>query len=247
MRRYFWLALLLGLIVSPVVFADIADNFMAGGIALTGSGSLSDNMGDPTNSSNQYNHLTITISPSAAFYLIDFLAFTVSPSFTYASNYTDSGNHIPSLSYALSVGLSWYPMFDPAHLFQQLPGGGYWLDPKSWMYNPNFPLVLNFGFAVGLTLNQYLPGVYNNGSKTFDGSMQFNVRLTPALGIYYFISERYALDLILNPNVNFPIGIYDSTGSPTNAVPANGFQVTFSASVGITLFIPWGERSLFKK
>ena len=45
------------------------------------------------------------------------------------------------------------------------------------------------------------------GKKTFSGgSMQFNLRLTPTIGVYYFISERYALDLILNPNVNIPVG-----------------------------------------
>jgi|GEM_PF-3997772 len=248
MKRFCWLALLMGLIICPSVFADIADNFMAGGIALTGSGSFSDNVGDPSSSSNQYNHLTLTLSPSAAFYLVDFLAFTLSPTFSYSSNYTDSGDHIPSLSYGLSLGVSWYPMFDPDHLIVRLPDGGFRLDPRSWMYNPNYPLVCNLGFSVGLTLNQYLPGDYNNGTKTFSGgSMQFNIRLTPTLGVYYFISERYALDLILNPNVNIPVGIYDSTGSPTNNVPTNALQLTFSASVGITLFIPWGERSLFKK
>ena len=136
-------------------------------------------------------------------------------------------------------------MFDPAHLFEKLPNGHYWLDPQSWMYNPNYPLVFTLGFTCGFTVNQYLPGVYAEGKKTFaGGSMQFNLRLTPSLGVYYFISERYALDLILNPNINIPAGIYDSTGSPTDAIPANAFQVTLSASVGITLFIPWRERSL---
>ena len=179
MKRSCCLTLLLCLITCPVAFADIADNFMAGGIALTGSGSFSDDVGNPSSSSNQYNHLTVTFSPSATFYLIDFFAFTLSPTISYASNYTDSGDHIPSLSYGLSVGFSWYPMFDPAHLIVALPNGGYWLDPKSWMYNPNYPLVLNFGFTVGLTVNQYLPGVYDGGKKTFSGgSMQFNLRLT---------------------------------------------------------------------
>jgi hypothetical protein len=139
-------------------------------------------------------------------------------------------------------------MFDPDHFFEAFPDGSFWIDPKSWVFNPNFPLVFNLGFSVGLTLNQYLPGVYDSGKKTFSGgSMQLNIKLTPTLGIYYFISEHYALDIIFNPNLNIPVGIYDSTGSPTDNVPNNALQLTYSASVGITLFIPWGERSLFKK
>ncbi|MGO9308483.1 MAG: hypothetical protein ACLQDL_05620 [Spirochaetia bacterium] len=248
MKRYCWLALSLGLAFGPPSFADIADNFMAGGIAFTGSGSLTDDVGDPSSSSNQYNHLTITISPTATFYLIDFFAFSISPSFSYASNYTDSGNHIPSLTYGLSLGFTWYPMFDPDHLIVRLPGGGFRIDPRSWLYNPNYPLVFALGFAVGPALNQYLPGPYDNGIKMFNGgSWQFNLRLTPTLGVYYFVSERYALDFVLNPNLNIPVGITDSTGSPTNNVPNNALQLTFSASVGITLFIPWAERSLIRK
>jgi hypothetical protein len=115
------------------------------------------------------------------------------------------------------------------------------------MLNPNFPLVFDLGFSVGVTLNQYLAGEYADG-KTFDGgSLQFNVRLTPSLGIYYFISERYALDLILNPYVNIPVDISSSTGSPTNYAPLNGSQLVWSASVGITFFVPWAERSQIKK
>ena len=107
-----------------------------------------------TPSQAQHNHV-----------LLDFFAFTLSPTFSYASGYTDSGDHIPSISYGLSVGFSWYPMFDPAHLIEKLPDGGFRLDPKSWMYNPNYPIVFNLGFTVGLTVNQYLPGYYDNGKE----------------------------------------------------------------------------------
>jgi len=248
MKRYCWLIMLMYLVlIGPSAFADIADNFMAGGIAFTGSGSFTDDVGNPGDSTNQYNHLTITLSPVVTFYLLDFFAFNISPSFSYASNYTDSGDYIPSLSYGLSVGFSWYPYFDPAHLIERLPDGGLWIDTNSWMLNPNFPLVFALGFSVGVTLNQYLAGEYADG-KTFDGSsLQFNVRLTPSLGIYYFISERYALDLILNPYVNIPVDISDSTGSPMNYAPLNGSQLVWSASVGITFFVPWAERSQIKK
>ena len=246
MKRIAVFVLLAGLsAVGFRAFADIADNFMAGGIAITGNGSFSDDLGDPSNPANQYNHLTITLSPIISFYSFDFLAFTAAPSFSYASNYNDSGDHIPALTYGLSLGISWYLMFDPVHLITRTPDGYLFMDPQSWMYNPNYPLVFNLAFSAGLTLNQYLPGDYRNGTKTFDGSMQFNVRLTPTIGIYYFISERYALDLVLNPNVNIPIGIYDSTGSPTNAPPLNGLQLTLSTTVGITFFVPWIERSQF--
>ena len=249
MRESCRLALLLCLLlICSHLFADIADNFMAGGIAFTGSGSFTDNVGNPTTSSDQYNHITVTLSPVVTFYLIDFFAFNISPSFSYASNYTDSGDHIPSLSYGLSIGFSWYPYFDPSHLIVRLPEGGFWIDTNSWVQNPNYPLLLSLGFSVAPTLNQYLAGEYDSGKYNYGGGgWQFNLRLTPSVGIYYFISERYALDIILNPYIILPFNISDSTGSPMNIVPVNDAQLVWSASLGITFFVPWGERSQIRK
>jgi hypothetical protein len=234
--RHTWLALALGVVVCTNAVADIADNFMAGGIGFSGNGSFSDDVGDPTDSSNEYNHLTVSFNPSVVFYVVDFLAFAISPSFTYASNYTNSNNHIPSLTYGLGVGFSWFPMFDPGHLFQK----------DSWKYNPNYPLVFNLGFNVGVAMVQYLSGVV--GGKTVSGdSLQLYVGLTPSIGIYYFISERYAVDLLFNPQLSIPVGVYASAGSPFDYPPLNSAHFTYSASIGITVFVPWGELSLIKK
>jgi len=114
------------------------------------------------------------------------------------------------------------------------------------MWNPNDPVVFIIGFGAGVTLNQYLSGDYANG-KSFSGSLQFNLRLTPTVGVYYFIGERYALDVVLSPNVNIPVGIYDSTDSPTNYAPLNAPQLTLATSFGITFFVPWAERSQIRK
>jgi hypothetical protein len=240
-----WFILLVLLLLGPCTFADIADNFMAGGIAFTGSGSFTDDIGNPTSASNQYSHLTITLSPVATFYLLDFFAFSVSPSFSYSSNYTNGGFYEPILSYGLSLGFTWYPYFDPAHVIQTLPDGHLWIDVNSWMLNPNFPLVLAVGFSVGPFLNQYIPGKYSDGTP-YDGAFEFNIRLTPSLGVYYFISERYALDIILNPNISIPLYMYGSN-SLVASYPINDVQLTFSVSFGITFFVPWIERSQIKK
>jgi ACT domain-containing protein len=77
--------------------------------------------------------------------------------------------------------------------------------------------------------------------------VQLFVGLTPTVGIYYFISERYPLDLIFNPSLSIPVGIYSAAGSPFNYEPLNSAHFTYSASIGITVFIPWGEVSLIKK
>ena len=109
MKRSCLLVLLLSLVSCHFAFADIADNFMAGGIAITGSGSFTDDVGDPSNSSNQYNHLTVTFSPTVTFYLIDFFALALAPTISYASNYTDSGDHVPSLFLRAKRGVHLVP------------------------------------------------------------------------------------------------------------------------------------------
>jgi len=237
MKRPHWLVLLVLLGCIQPAFADIADNFMAGGIAFTGSGSFSDNIGNPADTSNQYSHLTITVSPVVTFYLLDFFAFSLSPSFSYASNYTDSNSYQPTLTYGVSVGFTWYPYFDPAHFFER----------NSWMWNPNYPLILAFGVSAGPFVNQYLSGKYSNGTP-YGGSMQLAIHVTPSLGIYYFISERYALDLILNPTVSIPIRVfYGSSNSPTSFYPTSDLQFTPTVTFGITFFVPWAERSEIRK
>ncbi len=252
MRRSWWLIALVCLLAGPGAFADIADNFMAGGIAITGNASLSDDLGDPTSSSNQGSHLTITVSPSATFYLINFFAFALSPSFSYASNYNNGNDYQPVLTYALSLGFAWYPYFDPGHLIERLPGGGLWIDVDSWKLNPNFPLVFDLGGSVGLALIQFLPGkyapnIYAPNGTPYDGGTQFDILLTPSVGIYYFITERYALDLIVNPSIRIPVGSSGSSTSPNNFPPNNSPELTFDASIGITFFVPWAERSQIRK
>ncbi|MGO9412994.1 MAG: hypothetical protein ACLQCB_19880, partial [Spirochaetia bacterium] len=81
----------------------------------------------------------------------------------------------------------------------------------------------------------------------YGGALQLGVRLTPTLGVYYFISERYALDIALDPNIEIPIDSHGSNNSPTNFPPLNGLQMTLGASVGITFFVPWAERSQIRK
>jgi hypothetical protein len=216
---------------------------MAGGIAFTGSGSFSDAL---VNTSNEYAHLTISLTPTVTFYLIDFFAFSIAPSFSYASNYTSSTNYEPTLNYGVSFGFTWYPYFDPGHLIRRNPSGGLWVDVNSWKWNPNYPLVLAFGFSAGPFVEQWLSGMYSDGDA-YGEAMQFIVRLTPSFAVYYFISERYALDIALNPTVAIPVDIYSSPNSPTNYTPTNGVQFTYSVSFGITFFVPWAERSLIRR
>ena len=247
MKRPGWLVLLVFLACIHPVFGDIADNFMAGGIAFTGSGSFSDDVGNPSDPSNQYSHLTVSASPVVTFYLLDFFAFSVAPTVSYASNYNNGNYYQPVLTYGVSVGFTWYPYFDPTHLMERLPDGSFFFDGNSWMGNPNYPLVFALGFSSGPFVAQYFSGKYSSG-VAYGGSMELSIHLTPSLGAYYFISERYALDVILNPTVSIPVmELYGASNSPTNFYPANDVQFTPSVSFGITFFVPWAERSQIRK
>ena len=127
-----------------------------------------------------------------------------------------------------------------------LPDGSFFFDVNSWLWNPNYPLLLAIGFAAGPFVDQYLPGKYSGGI-VYDGGWEVDVRLTPSLGVYYFISERYALDITVNPTITVPVAISGSSNSPTAYPPLNDAQLTLSASIGITFFVPWAERSQIRK
>jgi hypothetical protein len=211
------------ILICATAFGDIQENFAAGGIIISGSGSVTANGNNLLDPSNQKYDFSFYLAPSFSFMVIDNLSLNVTPSGYYSLDL--SGSQSSSSGNGLGVFTSAIYYFI--------------LDPKN-------PLVPSIGAGIGFQAGSGGSFYAMDGTVTTSKALRITTSLNLPLACDYFITDRIALDLHITPRVNLPIQLSDFNG---NAIPIpsqiqNLLTFTCDVSVGISFFFPVKEKAL---
>jgi hypothetical protein len=204
------------------ISADIGENFKAGGMALEGNIGINYfkyDMLSPTLSSSDF---LISLAPKINFLLIDYVAFGLSPSFSYRFSYSNTDTYSNNFTIGLDAGFSFFLVPDPSE------GSG---------------LAHCLGIDTGIDCNLPHFGKNSFGDYAYkDFSLYFS--LDPSYKVLLFISERTALSVRFHAEFRFLMIRYDNNGNPVNE--DLNLNLSTGLTFGVSYFIPTEDKWIIK-
>ncbi len=217
------LVLVLSLAVAlPALHADIGENFVKGGIGLSGSVSFYNNFYYFLDDTDERSYWSLEVAPEFEYFLADRVSLWFSPWFSYESMKYDTANIDKSLGFGLSVG-----------------------GRRAWVPHPEAQkgLVFILGGSLGLS---FYPGVDDlvAGVETPDSSMTVVV-LTIMPRLYFFLNDRLAPFVGVTPRLGYIVSYKDSAGMKIDLTSRESVNGSLTVTLGVGWFIPNAKASVF--
>jgi hypothetical protein len=196
--------------------ADIGDNFMQGGIGLSGSVSMSGNLFYFADPSEQRKSWSLSVSPDIDYYVADRLSLQLSPWFYFESFTADPENIDRSETYGMSVGVD-YALF---------------MEPSAQR-----GFVVTVSGLIGLSFYPVIDDVVA-GVETPNNYKRTDVSLTIMPRFSYFLNERTAVSIKIVPTVSYTLAYADPDGTVVQFTPQERVHADVTVTVGVTRYYP---------
>ncbi len=204
--------------------AQIGRNFEKAGVGLGGGVSIYNDMGYVLNGSDTYNYWEIEVFPRANFYIADNWDIEIRLILNYQYEKIDSDNIYKSGNYGINLSLS-----------------------RAFVRHPEATrgFVPTLGCSIGFLSE---PGIDDkeSGLIDVDATLTLSLNLGPQFYLYYFLNQRLSPFIGIYPRFIYTILYKDDMGNRINLSFDQRTSFRYSASIGITYWLPNREISLVR-
>lgn len=235
------LLILLFITISIIyINAEVAENFEAGGFAI--SGSMGANFYfDYVPEINDVDNFSyyLNFNPTFQIFLVRNLAFSISHSVSfnhqiyYYSRFLELDD---TITYEKDLSEYYYLSFQVMRIG---------IDYFFHSIKLNNKVVPYIGSDVGLRLTPSI-GSYYDEEFIEDKSVSVGFSLNNDIGVYFFVRDRIAVRITNSFNLNFDVELMDEEGNEIEDKKIDEITLSTGVSIGFTYFIPRKDRSLIK-
>ncbi len=207
-----------------MAFADVAENFKAGGVAFSGGGSLYYDGYTVFDTSNQWNYFSFSANVDIEFLTVDKLSIGIMPRISTTQTHTNDFNISGTFSYGLAVGAVYY-----------------------FVSGSNNPFVPSIGISLGTDV---YPGTgYTSAGVAYQNK---SLTITPFVDLpvafNLFLTQRTAVYLAFTPEIYFQTPLKDALGNSVtdNRTFLDRLGVDVTVGFGIRYFIPTRDKALIR-
>lgn len=161
------------------MFAGIGENFEKGGIAFGGDLSFQYSPASINEDWFKSYIIALNIRPDFHFFIIDNISFALYPNLGFSHGTYDDYLSSTRMGYGLYSGFSYYYVPDP---------------------EAEKGFVMSLGFNIGIDFDQGLTRKAN-GERLENKSLFILFDFVPSVNFYYFLTERVALRIGINPSL----------------------------------------------
>lgn len=226
MKRTCMIVALFCLLALPgmTAFADVAENFKAGGVSFSGGGSLYYDAYTVFDTTNQWNYFSFSANLDVEFLTADNFSIGIIPRISTTQTHTNDLNISGTLSFGLAVGAVYY-----------------------FVSGSNNPFVPSIGTVLGMDV---YPGVdYTSAGVSFHNQ---GLAITPfvnfPLSVNWFLTQRAALYLAFTPEIYLDTPLKNALGN--TVIDSRTFLerlgVDVTVGFGIRYFIPTKDKAITK-
>ena len=216
--------LLTTLSVGMVTAGNIGENFEGGGIAFKGSGYFTFNPGQIFDTSQPGYYLNINIQPGIAFLIADYMELGVGSSFSYIREQVNKRNFFNSIELGVWTQLGMYIVPTP-----RLTSG----------------IVFSIGPKIGMNWEHGKEQRLINYYKFTKLEDKISIYLNADFKAYFFVKERFAPYIGIEPGVQYRINTNPNTMDTTDqGTFLENLNFPIKLSLGVSLWTPNKDKSV---